>query len=487
MKALVFFSPVSDRMNSKKFMEALEKFKDDPFGETMKQLKKELKSNQRVARSKILLLPVYITKIEFLKGSSEITSIMLKDKENASWRENRFAYFQFREGEYIKVTGDIVSLDLDKKTGEEGVAEEITKYAEMGSSEKKRFRQKIGKKAIQYLSNLASINQMNNWASINDAADGVGDVEQGNIGNREPSNPINVYSKVTKNMWIVYFNEMDPLLDEKNAKNWDEISDADREYRYQETNKRLEALDTQINALDDNIKKELDDIETRRVTKQKMLAVYGDENSMKLRLNSIKEEKEKIATTKTREEAKKTALPSSATDLEKKMIDLEIDRLNSQNAMLAAEDNEIRDALENDVLDKTSLEKMKRWKEEQKKLIESRKEVKKSQVKSKSEYEAELEMEKRKKWAESLIGIKEGIPLRYMYVPEVEIVSYSEVAELSEKAGGKFEIIVKQIIRDGKYATVGDPISLGLRGIGRIKDEIGKIIKGVGGKKDGII
>jgi len=78
---------------------------------------------------------------------------------------------------------------------------------------------------------------------------------------------------------------------------------------------------------------------------------------------------------------------------------------------------------------------------------------------------------RKKEWAESLIGIKEGIPLRYMYVPEVEIVSYSEVAE--------FEIIVKQIIRNGKYATVGDPISLGLRGIGRISDKIGKII-GVG-------
>ena len=68
---------------------------------------------------------------------------------------------------------------------------------------------------------------------------------------------------------------------------------------------------------------------------------------------------------------------------------------------------------------------------------------KKKPSKSKSEYEAELEMEKRKHWAESLIGIKEGIPLKYMYVPEVEIVSYSEVAELGEKAGGKFEIIVK--------------------------------------------
>ena len=94
---------------------------------------------------------------------------------------------------------------------------------------------------------------------------------------------------------------------------------------------------------------------------------------------------------------------------------------------------------------------------------------------------------RKKEWAESLIGIKEGIPLRYMYVPEVEIVSYSEVAELSEKAGGKFEIIVKQVIRDGKYATVGDPISLGMRGIGRIADKIGKIVGGltkVGGNKN---
>jgi len=113
--------------------------------------------------------------------------------------------------------------------------------------------------------------------------------------------------------------------------------------------------------------------------------------------------------------------------------------------------------------------------------------VEASQVKSKSEYEAERELETRKEWAESLIGIKTGIPLRYMYVPEVEIVSYSEVAELGEKAGGKFEIIVKQVIRDGKYATVGDPVSLGMKGIGRIADKIGKIVGGltkVGGNKN---
>ena len=53
------------------------------------------------------------------------------------------------------------------------------------------------------------------------------------------------------------------------------------------------------------------------------------------------------------------------------------------------------------------------------------------------------------------------------------------MAELGEKSGGKFEIIIKQVIRDGKYATVGDPISLGMRGIGRIADKIGKIVGGL--------
>lgn len=133
MKALVFFSPVTDRMNSETFMKELKKFRDDAFGE----LEKALKSNEKASHSKILLLPVYITGIQFLKGSTEITSIMLMDKENASWRENRFAYFQFKDGEYIKVLGDIVSLDIDKKPGEDGVAESITKYGEMGASEKK--------------------------------------------------------------------------------------------------------------------------------------------------------------------------------------------------------------------------------------------------------------------------------------------------------------------------------------------------------------
>lgn len=484
MKVLVFFSPVSDGMNSEVFMRALEQFKENPFEETLKQLKKGFKENLKADHSKILLLPTYTTGIHFLKGSNEITGMKVLDKENASLKENRFSYFQFKEGEYLKVTGNIVSFDLDdpEKKDEDEVANSLFKYDKMGSNEKKRFRQKAGKKFIQYLSNAAVINQMNNWASVNDASEieEMGEMQknQGNKGTREPSSPVSAYSKVTKNMWVIYFNPNDAHKIEENAKSWDNISDADREYRYQQVEKRLKVLNDQIGTLDENIKKELDIIESRRIEKQKMSALYGDEAGMKSRLNKIKEEKQKIKDEQN--EINTTPLSPSATEVEKDMVDWKLKNLDSQDTTLTTESAEIEKVLKSDELDKISLEKMQNWKEEQIKLIESKKEVEASQVKSKKEYEAERELETRKEWAESLIGIKTGIPLRYMYVPEVKVISYSETVNLSEKSEGTFEIVVKQIIRNGQYAKVGDPISLGIKGIGKVTDKIGKII-GVGG------
>jgi len=323
---------------------------------------------------------------------------------------------------------------------------------------------------------------MNNWASVNDASEieEMGEMQknQGNKGTREPSSPVSAYSKVTKNMWVIYFNPNDAHKIEENAKSWDNISDADREYRYQQVEKRLKVLNDQIGTLDENIKKELDIIESRRIEKQKMSALYGDEAGMKSRLNKIKEEKQKIKDEQN--EINTTPLSPSATEVEKDMVDWKLKNLDSQDTTLTTESAEIEKVLKSDELDKISLEKMQNWKEEQIKLIESKKEVEASQVKSKKEYEAEREMETRKEWAESLIGIKTGIPLRYMYVPEVEVISYSETVNLSEKSEGTFEIVVKQIIRNGQYAKVGDPISLGIKGIGKVTDKIGKII-GVGG------
>ena len=50
-------------------------------------------------------------------------------------------------------------------------------------------------------------------------------------------------------------------------------------------------------------------------------------------------------------------------------------------------------------------------------------------------------METRKEWVESLLGIELEVPLRY--IPEVELVSYSESMELSESEG-RFELLLKQ-------------------------------------------
>ena len=236
---------------------------------------------------------------------------------------------------------------------------------------------------------------MNNWASVNDASEieEMGEMQknQGNKGTREPSSPVSAYSKVTKNMWVIYFNPNDAHKIEENAKSWDNISDADREYRYQQVEKRLKVLNDQIGTLDENIKKELDIIESRRIEKQKMSALYGDEAGMKSRLNKIKEEKQKIKDEQN--EINTTPLSPSATEVEKDMVDWKLKNLDSQDTTLTTESAEIEKVLKSDELDKISLEKMQNWKEEQIKLIESKKEVEASQVKSKSEYEAERELE----------------------------------------------------------------------------------------------
>ena len=140
--------------------------------------------------------------------------------------------------------------------------------------------------------------------------------------------------------------------------------------------------------MDKNIKDELDKIESRRIEKRKISALYGDEAGMRARLDKIKEEKKNIAN-----EKNNLSVPAGATEVEKDIIDWKLKNLDSQDTALTTESTEIETVLKSDDLDKVSLEKMQNWKEEQKKLIESKKEVEASQVKIKSEYESEREME----------------------------------------------------------------------------------------------
>ena len=52
-----------------------------------------------------------------------------------------------------------------------------------------------------------------------------------------------------------------------------------------------------------------------------------------------------------------------------------------------------------------------------------------------------------------------GIPVRYIHIPEVNLLSYSETLSLSEKSEGKFEIILEQVTDNARFVEAGDPIS----------------------------
>lgn len=79
-----------------------------------------------------------------------------------------------------------------------------------------------------------------------------------------------------------------------------------------------------------------------------------------------------------------------------------------------------------------------------------------------------------KNWTESLLGVELEVPLRYMYIPEVELVSYSEEMNLSESEG-RFEVLLKQSFKREQYVEVGDPLSLGKKGLGKLIGGISKI------------
>ena len=92
-----------------------------------------------------------------------------------------------------------------------------------------------------------------------------------------------------------------------------------------------------------------------------------------------------------------------------------------------------------------------------------------------------------KNWTENLLGVELEVPLRYMYIPEVELVSYSEEMNLAESEG-RFGVLLKQSFKREQYVEVGDPLSLGKKGLGKLIGGIEKIFggnTGEGGQKGG--
>ena len=146
---------------------------------------------------------------------------------------------------------------------------------------------------------------------------------------------------------------------------------------------------------------------------------------------------------------------------------------------LEKERDDINDVLGSSTSDAASLNNIRTYRAEQNKLISERKEVERSQIKSKKEYEAEKEQRDIKEWMEELIGIEFGIPVRYIHIPEVNLLSYSETLSLSEKSEGKFEIILEQVTDNAKFVEAGDPISFFKNRVADLWDSAEEIIGGL--------
>ena len=114
----------------------------------------------------------------------------------------------------------------------------------MGKEEQKGFRQKTGKKLIEYVSNLTAINQLSEWAISNDTPPTEAEQKKGqNPEKRDPSQPADAYRGITKSLTIVYFKDDKPMEKKDSASKWDSEKDAEKEYEYAEIQKRLDAIE----------------------------------------------------------------------------------------------------------------------------------------------------------------------------------------------------------------------------------------------------
>ena len=220
MKAAILLSPVNkDGVNIGIFNKVIRNFMKNPvpLGEV---------AGGNAGISEILLLPVYVDTVEYLKydSRSEVANgamqLMMAKKARGIF-EGQYDYLKFSENSVVKIGGRIVFLSLDKtKTADgakeknafdEEVADEkdltdgIRKYSKMGKEEQKRFRQKTGKKLIEYVSNLTAINQLSEWAISNDTPPTEGEQKKGqNPEKRDPSQPADAYRGITKSLTIVF-------------------------------------------------------------------------------------------------------------------------------------------------------------------------------------------------------------------------------------------------------------------------------------------
>ena len=107
-----------------------------------------------------------------------------------------------------------------------------------------------------------------------------------------------------------------------------------------------------------------------------------------------------------------------------------------------------------------TLKEIEEYKRKQRELIKEKEGLKEEVDKINRESKAKDNLESPKEFAESVFGVSLGIPVRYMQIPEVEVVSCNEKLILSESSEEELELVVKQSPNSVNRVEVGDPIYL---------------------------
>ena len=82
MKALVMLVPTDLGKTEELIKKVLSEYTENPIPTFLNELKKEFTFIEDVVKSKIILFPSYVSKLEFLKGDNEASSLILDDNPN---------------------------------------------------------------------------------------------------------------------------------------------------------------------------------------------------------------------------------------------------------------------------------------------------------------------------------------------------------------------------------------------------------------------
>ena len=462
----------------------------DNIGETLKEIGKGLITTNPL-HSRIEIFPVFVNEVEFSKAeaASNLPLMVLMSGKNTMF-ENRFNDLQFIDGTVIRIKGKITSLDLDKekngielpKEEKKGLVEDLLSYDKLGSNGKKRFRQLAGKKIIEYMSNLQVINKLNKWATGEIPKEPTKSMPKAlplaANSQTQSSIPKPALSKIRKNMLIVYFNETKPVKKELSDKvdEWKDEGQAAEGLKRQEINAKITDINAKLQELNKNMAAEFKNATDRSSERKLALSKYKDEAGIRAEMEKLKEEyakkyleKEKldseIKILNSNVDGTNPTLPAPLTDAEKKEAVKHIQEKTAlknetanEIANLDTQINNYEKMLNYEAENEKTLKEIEEYKRKQKELIKEKEGLKEEVDKINRENKAKDNLESPKEFAESVFGVSFGIPVRYVRIPEVEVVSYNEKLILSESSEGEFELVVKQSPNSVNRVEVGDPI-----------------------------